>query len=320
MSRGLDISEHDNGRHGGRLGPDFFAGYDFVIVRAANENGLDDRWVRENIEDVLAAGKPLGIYCWPLAGRGVAPNRTHGALIASAYSDPRPPLGFWADREVVGGVIADVDEVEGLCAGFEQVEQGAGHYSNDGECARSDYLDARPWWMSDYGPNDGAYHDPNEQPPVPARDYQLHQFTSVGDSGNPLDVNDCADLAALIARMGGTVPPPTPEDDMKLTRVIVDGDLRQWITDGITRRWIQSPDELQTLIDLSMVGELQHVTPEFLANLVDVDDDTAIRAIVDSELTGRTFDVDPIPPTWSAGARNLANVLRQKTRLGKRPN
>lgn len=211
---GVDVSEHDNNRAGGRrLGVDWFAQWEYAIIRSHNENGFADQWVLANLEDVQRAGIPWGIYAWPVVGWGHDRNRAHVAQIVDTYG--RPPLGVAADAEHSGRGFAAPDEVEGFARGA--LDRGAGclYYCAIGELWRTPLLDAVPWWVADYGPNDGRYHDPNEQPPRPPADrpWVIHQFTSLGaPGGSPLDVNYAAslDFAGVI---------PQEDDDMKATIV-----------------------------------------------------------------------------------------------------
>ncbi len=199
MAEGLDISEHQ-----GTLPAEFFDQWDYVIIRAFNENGYPDRTFNDNWRK--AAGRTLrGVYGWPTPFIPGDDFRLGQVLVDIA---PDAEAGYWADREWVGGV-ASVDEVENYLRGIESRGRLAGVYSNINELPRSPYLDARPWWMADYGPNNGVRHDPWQQAPVPPNDrpFTIHQYTST-----PLDRNWSADLAWT-----GATPTPTPRpkrDDM----------------------------------------------------------------------------------------------------------
>lgn len=190
---GPDLSEWDNGRHPGALTADWMAGWDFIIVRAANENGVADRFVNPNVDAARASGRPWGLYAWPVAGWGREGNARHAASLVASY--PGAPLGYWADYERSPRGLPSVAELEGFCAGVAEAGGLAGFYSNIPECPSTPALDALPWWMADYGPNDGRYHDPDEQAPRPWRPWVLHQFTSRGwPGGGALDVNYAPNL------------------------------------------------------------------------------------------------------------------------------
>lgn len=184
---GTDLSEHDVGRHPGMDWAAFMSGFDFNIVRVANENGFADRYAQMLVDAARASGKPWAVYAWAVAGWGLDQNRQYAQGLAAQY---RPPLGVWADYEWSPRGWASVDEVEGFCRGVQDAGILAGFYSGSTVCPRTVYFDGLPWWLSDYGPNDAAYHDPNEEPPVPNRGWAIHQFTSVGwPGGGSLDVN-----------------------------------------------------------------------------------------------------------------------------------
>ena len=194
MAEGLDISEHQ-----GFLPPEFFDQWDYVIIRAFNENGYPDKTFNDNWRK--AAGRTLrGVYGWPtpfIAGDDFARGQ---ALVDIA---PDAEAGYWADVERVSGGVASVHEVEQYLRGIESRGKRAGIYSNIGELPRSPYIDAHDWWMADYGPNNGTRHDPFAQAPVPPPDrpYTIHQYTS-----NPLDRNWSSDLAWADAPSAPTTP------------------------------------------------------------------------------------------------------------------
>lgn len=173
MPEGADVSEHN-----GELAPEWFAHLDFVIIRVFNENGVGDARFAENWRN--AAGQcARGAYGWPTP-YVVGDDYHLGQVLVHVAADAE--LGYWADRESVRGRAASLEDLEQFCKGIEAAGGRAGHYSNIGELLRSDYLDALPWWMADYGPNDGQRHDPNAQPPIPPADrpWQLHQYSSAG--------------------------------------------------------------------------------------------------------------------------------------------
>lgn len=174
MPEGYDISEN-NGTYTGPWG-------DFVIVRGVNEWGRLDAHAVENIANAHAAGVRVGVYGWPIPGHD---NYQLGGDLVRTY--PGATCGYWADVESSDAGLVNADEVTAYLHGIEAAGGLAGFYSPDAYCYRSEYLDSRPWWMADYGPNDGTRHDPFEQPPFPPRDYQIHQYSSAGN----LDRNWC---------------------------------------------------------------------------------------------------------------------------------
>lgn len=210
MATGIDVSEWDNGRHPGAVTASWFAAWDFVIVRSHNENGYADRYAAANIAAAKASGKPWGIYAWPVVGSGS--NRALGKAIVDAYGIP--PLGVWADAEHSGRGFASAEEVEEFCRGAQDGGALAGYYCAIGELHRSSYLDGLAWWVADYGPNDGQYHDPAEQAPRPPSDrpWAIHQFTSLGwPDGGALDVNYAPSLD-----FAGATPAREEDDEMKI--------------------------------------------------------------------------------------------------------
>lgn len=298
--RGLDVSEHDNNRHGGRLGPEFFKGYGFAIVRVANENGYPDAWAQANIKDVREAGLELGIYAWPVAGLGREWNRAHGRRIAQGY--PGATIGYWADQEHSPRGLASPDEVEGFCQGVQDAGAGPGFYSNIGEMPSTPFLNSLPWWVADYGPNDGSYHHPNDEAPKPVRPWDVHQFTSVGGPGG-LDVNE-ADLPALLARFGrGAV------DDVLET---IDGQTLYYY-DGLEYIAVWGPDVVPPRIsDPSKFGVVTVTDTEFARK---ASRRASLVAEVIAGMAGIPLVVPPLPPGTSAQSRNTAATLR-KTTLG----
>lgn len=169
MPEGVDISEHQ-----GVWSPDQFAMFDYAILRAFNENGYRDKVIDQTWAN--AKGQTLrGVYGWPIPGGN---NFELGAQLVREFPDAE--AGYWADREVSGRGVASADEVENYLRGIESLGGKAGFYSNIGECVFSPYLDAHDWWMADYGPNNGARHNPFDQPPVPSRPYTIHQYSSAG--------------------------------------------------------------------------------------------------------------------------------------------
>lgn len=200
MPEGVDVSEHQGVKDG-----DWFALFDYAILRAFNENGYRDRVIDQTWAN--AAGRTLrGVYGWPIPG---ADNFALGRQLVEEF--PGAEAGYWADREVSGRGVASASEVEWYLKGIEAAGGKAGFYSNIGECVFSPYLDAHDWWMADYGPNNGARHDPNAQPPIPGRPYTIHQYTSAG--GLDRNWSDTLDWAQ----------PTIPEDDMPLTLTDFDG-------------------------------------------------------------------------------------------------
>jgi len=208
VSTGIDWSEHDNRRHPGLDLAQFFAGFDYVIVRTHNENAGLDAFVGVNVDAAKRCGKPWGLYAWPVTGWGHDGNRQHAASIVRQFG--AGPLGLWADAEHSPRGFATHDEVVGFVIGAGDSGAVGGYYCAIGELYRSPLIDRVPWWMSDYDVNDGTYHDPNRIAPRPPEDrpWAIHQFTSLGwPGGGSLDVNYAEAIAPP--------PPPRPkESDM----------------------------------------------------------------------------------------------------------
>jgi len=127
------------------------------------------------------------------------------------------PLGLAADAEHSQRGFAGFDEVEGFCRGAQDAGALPLYYCAISELYRTQYLDSVAWWVADYGPNDGRYHDPAEQPPVPPADrpWSIHQFTSLGwPGGGSLDVNYAPNLDFA----GAPATPLPKEQDVYLVR------------------------------------------------------------------------------------------------------
>lgn len=197
MAFGIDISEHQ-----GYWAPDQFNGWDFAILRARNENGYNDRRFADHWRSA-ADRTARGVYGWPIAGAGIETNYAAGLALVRDF--PGSEFGYWADVEHSGRGTAEAQEVEAYCRGIQDAGGAVGFYSNIGELPRSPYLDSLPWWMADYGPNNGERHDPDAQAPRPPQDrpWAIHQFTSAGG----LDVN----FAPSLSIFTGTPARPSPK-------------------------------------------------------------------------------------------------------------
>ncbi len=217
MATGVDVSEWDVGRHPGMNWTAFFQQYDYVIVRVANENGYADVYAQMLTDAARASGKAWGCYAWPLIGQGFDANYAHAQHLVARWNPGA--CGMAADAERVGGRLANPDDIEGFCRGVQDAGHVALYYCACLELHRTAYLDTLPYWVADYGPNNGGYHDPYEQWPVPDRPWTVHQFTSLGwPGGGSLDVNYSPNLDWA---GGGGVPPITPrpkENDLYIVR------------------------------------------------------------------------------------------------------
>lgn len=198
MAEGVDVSEHQ-----GDIPADWFGEWDFVIIRAFNENGIRDQWINANWSK--AAGRTKrGVYGWPIPG---ANNYALGQELVHAFPDAE--AGYWADREISGRGLAGADEVESYIRGVRDAGGAVGSfYSNIGECAFNDYLDGQIWWMADYTYNNGERQDPYLMPPIPQRAYTIHQYSSAGG----LDRNWSENMDWTGAPQPEPLPKPREED------------------------------------------------------------------------------------------------------------
>lgn len=176
MAEGCDVSQFQ-----GTIAPEWFARWDFVLIRAFDRHGNADTRFPYNWFGAL--GRTLrGAYGWPVPG---ADNYQLGRALRGAAPDAE--LGWWADYEHSTEYgLATVQELEDYIAGIESAGPGiVGFYSNIPTCPRSPMLDRLPWWVANYGPNDGTRHDLTLPPP---RSWQIHQYTSRGGpDGTGLD-------------------------------------------------------------------------------------------------------------------------------------
>lgn len=195
MATGVDVSEWDVKRHPGVINRGWMAGFDFVIVRVANENGIPDQFASWLVNEARACGKPWGGYAWPVVGR--SPEWNHGYARGLVEQWGVGPLGLAADAEHSPRGFAGPELVEAFCRGVQAAGTVAPYYCAIGELHRTPFLDTLPWWLADYTYNDGAYYPPEHRPPVPppGRPWAVHQFTSRGwPDGGSLDVNYAATL------------------------------------------------------------------------------------------------------------------------------
>ena len=185
MPDGVDVSRNQGVRSG-----DWFAQWDFAIVRCMDRHGVPDSLFEHFW--TAAAGRCLrGAYGWPRPG---ADNFALGRRLAELAGDAE--LGLWADFEHTPEYgLASVAELEAFLDGIGDVRKGV--YANAFECPYGSIADQYPWWVANYGGfNDGerhpfAYRDPRTDEIIPIelqRPWSIHQFTSLGGpDGGPLD-------------------------------------------------------------------------------------------------------------------------------------
>jgi cell wall-associated NlpC family hydrolase len=162
VPEGADVSEHQ-----GLLPADWFAQFDFVIIRAFNENGYPDKQFTRNWDN--ARGRTLrGAYGWPIPGED---NRAIGQMLVDFA--PGAEFGYWADVEHSRRGLASAADVEQYLLGIGPHLRG--FYSNPSELPRSVLLDQENWWVAAYGPNDGQRHDR-----AFPREWVIYQYTSAG--------------------------------------------------------------------------------------------------------------------------------------------
>lgn len=174
MPTGADISAFQGART-----PEWFDQWDFVLIRAFDRHGNVDTQFAYNWS--TSRGRcPRGAYGWPKPG---ADNHALGQALAAAAGDAE--LGVWADYEHSTEYgLASVDDLADYLAGIGDRPKGV--YSNI-PTYPGGVADGLPWWMANYGPNDGIRHDPSLPPPRP---WQIHQYTSRGGpGGSGLDLN-----------------------------------------------------------------------------------------------------------------------------------
>jgi hypothetical protein len=167
----------------GWLDPWFFDQYEFVIIRAFDRHGALDKRFVENWHK--AYGRTLrGAYGWPKPG---ADNRALGAQLAAVAGDAE--FGLWADFEFSPEYgIASLDDLLTYLDGIGTRHKGV--YANIPtyrEFLIDSPVDHYPWWVANYGPNNGQRNPLSLPAPRP---YQIHQFTSRGGpGGSGLDLN-----------------------------------------------------------------------------------------------------------------------------------
>lgn len=196
MPSGCDVSAFQ-----GPIEPEWFDQWDFVIVRAFDRHGNLDARFLANWR--AAEGRTLrGAYGWP---KPEADNRHLGAQLVTVAADAE--LGVWADWEPSQEYgLASLEELaaylEGCGDRLKGVYAGLFVYPSDAP----DWLGRVPWWVPNYGPNDGERHAVEPASRV-YRDWQIHQFSSRGSgpNGGALDLNYAPTLAWA---MGGTVRDP----------------------------------------------------------------------------------------------------------------
>ena len=159
--------------------PEWYTDQGFVLLRAFDRHGNPDARFADRWE--ISRGRcPRGAYGWPRPG---ADNRALGAALAAAALDAE--LGLWADYEHSDEYgLASVDELAEYLDGIGDRRKGV--YSNI-PTYPGGVADGLPWWVANYGPNDGQRHELSLPAP---RAWQIHQFTSRGGpGGSGLDRN-----------------------------------------------------------------------------------------------------------------------------------
>ena len=166
---GVDISEHQSHR-----GPDWFRQFDFAIIRVHSGYRDDFMW-EYHLADCKEAGVPFGFYGYL---QGNVNPAWQAQRMVDLTSGQNPPLGWWSDVEDPtvdwNAAGAHIGTLRGLVPGRFGVYSNIGDY----EAFLRGQADDLPWWMADYGSNEGTRHDPYEQPPVPHRGWSIHQYTS----------------------------------------------------------------------------------------------------------------------------------------------
>lgn len=200
MKEGRDIYEGN-----GDFTSDWFAQWDFVIIRAMSDYGNRDAAFDRNW--LAAAGRTKrGAYGWPRHG---VDNHALGRACAILARDAE--LGVWVDYEQPPGQqLATIEELEDWCSGARSVDPTVGFYSNLSELPRSPLLDQLPWWFANPSGN-----------PAP-RDVALTQYGVV----DGLDADRCTDES--FAMLLGHPTPPPPGDDEMLALIAGKG------SDGVT--------------------------------------------------------------------------------------
>ena len=179
---GVDVSEHQYAQ-----GADWWRQWQFGIIRVHSGFRDDNRW-QQHLEDAREAGVPIELYGY-IEGpsQGANPEAAAARLVELARANSVARVWADAEDESCTRDVA-IEYTDTLRASGLQV----GVYANIGDYARcfDGYADDLPWWMADYGPNDGTRHDPFEQAPVPKREWLIHQYTSLGGPNHSgLDLN-----------------------------------------------------------------------------------------------------------------------------------
>ena len=189
MRNGRDVSELN-----GPLSREWFAQWDFVIIRASNERGRTDARAAQYLYDSKGV-TARGVYGWPIAGAdNAALGRTLGQLAIGLE------LGGWADYERGGRLrMPTATDVADYCAGTLSAGVVAGWYSNRSDYVSTPALDAFPWW----------YANPSGNPDP--RDPAIVQTGIV----NGVDTDTMTDQ--WFARLTGAPTPQPIGDDEMLT-------------------------------------------------------------------------------------------------------
>ena len=191
---GADISEHQgnpNRPHDASFPPEWFAQWDFVIIRAHSGHRPDHRFANNW---PAARNRTLrGVYGFLQSDEDPARQARE---ILSLVGNDQPELGYWCDAECIDPGHNTVEQCLEFLGVLARAGKFAGFYSfvpylKDvlGNDAR---LRAWPLWIAGYGMNDGQRH---RLDPVPPWTHVIHQFTSRGGpGGSGLDLNHAETL------------------------------------------------------------------------------------------------------------------------------
>jgi hypothetical protein len=236
MAEGCDVSEHQ-----GVLSGDWFAQFEYSILRAFNEWGNRDRVIDATWH--TAAGRTRrGVYGWPIPGHD---NRALGRQLVEAF--PGAEACYWADREHSNAGLASEWDVEEYLRGIEDAGGRAGFYSNIPECPRTSFLDGHMWWMADYTYNNGQRQDPHMMAPRPNRDYTIHQYSSAG--GLDRNWSDNLDWTGYAPPAPAPEPEPVWEDEMSFTAT--DEQNQTWLFGGSWRTALSDWEQVNALQGLA---------------------------------------------------------------------
>lgn len=186
---GSDISEYQ---------PRLPGGVDFLICRALGHNEAftvyrEDRLFKQhwaNAKGRYPYGR--GAYAYIVPGDGLKQAEMFLDIVRSTGDEPE--LGYWMDieRQVTETTVRNFHDrmrMAGVKFGFYCTHRAYYDILKEGRG-----FEDLPWWIQDYGPNDGQLHDLDPPPPRP---YLIHQYTSMGFDGEMrIDLN-IADSVSL---------------------------------------------------------------------------------------------------------------------------